>query len=386
MIVLGVGFLLILALLWVVQHLPAPRKTVNAPAAVAAPTGAASNAGSQVKPAPPLALDPGARKAADAKEAIAQLNNVIANALAVLRDPANPNKKAALDALREALRSADPLVAIAAMRQFLASKQDAPTGLGFKVGQNGLLVDAPTLRTFLMDQLGSISSQAGTIDAAEVGRETLSEKTSPDEWAVAMRNVAWSDPDGSKSFLAAKARDLIEYTPWQQLHSGGYLEAFDVAAYSGDASLFNDLAPLAHDPSPVQQAALVAMSRLAAMSPDKVSTYLNSHPDVLADRPLIRADYMGDVDLSDAAQLAQAEAYLQRADVSLEEKSKFLGRLGLPAGFVSNNLLTPPQVPMDIFARRTLVNQTASTWLNSGQFPALQAPLQKLVTFTQPGG
>ena len=276
-------------------------------------------------------------------------------------------------------------MATAAIRQFLAGKEDASTGLGFKVGQNGVLTEAPTLRTFLMDQLGSISTQAGLADAAEVGREVLQTKDSPDEWAVSMRNVAWADPTGSKAYLAAKARELIDYAPWQKTPTLGYLEAFDAASYSGDASLFGALAPLVRESSAVQHAALVAMDRLSALSPDKVSNYLNSHPDVLSDRPLVRADYMGKVDLSDPAQQAQAVQYLQREDVSVEEKSKFLARLGLPAGFVSNNLLTPPETQvMNIFAHRALVNQTASTWLQSGQFPALQAPLQKLVTFTQP--
>ena len=117
-----------------------------------------------------------------------------------------------------------------------------------------------------------------------------------------------------------------------------------------------------------------------------MSSYLNSHPDMLADRPLVRADYLGKVDLSDPNQLGQAEAYLQRTDVTLEEKTKFLARLGVPAGFVSNSLLTPAQGQvMNLADHRTLVNQTATTWLNSGQYPALQAPLQQLVDSTTPG-
>ena len=128
------------------------------------------------------------------------------------------------------------------------------------------------------------------------------------------------------------------------------------------------------------------MDRLSALAPGAAANYLNAHPDLLADRPLVRADYMGKLDLSNSAQQADAVAYLQRGDVSLEEKSKFLARLGLPAGFVSNNLLTPAQTqPADLSTHRAVVNQTATNWLNSGQFPALQAPLQKLVAFTAPG-
>ncbi len=390
LIVLGAGFILVLGMLWLVQHLPASRKPEKPPVASIKTQAVPESKGAAGTPAltdPVVAAAAvAAQKAADTKDAIAELEHAIGDALAALRDPSNPNKPAALDALRGLIQRSASAVSIAAIRHFLSGKEDAATGLGFKVGQNGVLEQAPTLRTFLMDQLGTISTQAGTADAAEVGREILETKTSPDEWAVAMRNVAWADPVNSKNYLAGKARELIDYPPWQQAHSGGYLEAFDIASYSGDASLFSDLAPLANANSILQHAALVAMDRLSALAPDQVSNYLNAHPDLLSDRPLIRADYMGKMDLSDPAQQTQALDYLQRMDVSVEEKSKFLSRLAMPAGFVSNNLLTPPEAQStNIFARRAVVNQTASNWLQSGQFPALQAPLQQLVTFTQPG-
>ncbi len=393
MILLGGALLLVLGLLWFAQHL-ADRRGQGMAAAGSSPWKKipATVGNGVIRPeavAEKTPLPPGRQppeKEDAKKEAVRQLNGIIGNALAVLRDPANPNKLAALDALREALRRAEPAVAIAATRQFLATREDAPTGLRFKVGPNGALAEAPTLRTFLMDQLGSISGQAGVADAAEVGRETLATKTSPDEWALAMRNVAWADPQGSGDYLAAKARELITYTPWRQQPSGGYLEAFDVAAYSGDPTLLNDLAPLAAAASPVQQAALIAMDRLSATAPGKVSAYLNANPGILSDLPMVRADYMGKVDLSDPAQNAQAEAYLRRGDVSMEEKDKFLARLALPAGFVSDNLLTPAQSQNNnLVVHRTMVNQAATDWLNSGRFPALQDPLQKLVTSTAPG-
>lgn len=315
------------------------------------------------------------------------MKRTIERALAVLNDPAISDKASALKALREALARIDPATGIAAVRDFLASGQDGVTGERFKVGPGGVLQSAPTMRTLLMDQLGSWSNQIHTADAAEVARQILDTKGSADEWAVSLRNVAWNDPEGSKTLLAGKARDLITYKPWQQSPTAGYMEAFDSAAYSGDATLLEVLEPLGKDRSAVQQAALVAIDRLSAMAPGPVADYLNAHPEVLADRPLMRADYMGKVDLSDAAQKAEAETYLQRPDVTLPEKTKFLERLGVPAGFVSNNLLTPPYPPaMPILERRALVNQTAASWLESGQFPTLQAPLQTLIEDTRPAG
>ncbi len=316
---------------------------------------------------------------------VEELGRSIAAALAVLNDPNNPNKAQALAALRSALAGADPKVALAAIRQFLQTGQDGKTGLRFKVGEGGVLAEAPTLRTFLLDQLGTLSTEAKTSDAADVAQEILGSKTSADEWALALRNIAWADPNGSKTLLAAKAREMIGYQPWQQNPSGGYLEAFDVAAYSGDASLVGDLAPLAKTATPLQRAAEIALERLSALAPAQVSSYLNANPGVLADLPLLRADYMGNVDLSDPAQEAQAEAYLRRSDVTEAEKEKFLARLATPAGFVSNNLLTPPDIATtSIFAHRTTVNQAASSWLASGAFPALAVPLQTLVQNTAP--
>ena len=92
---------------------------------------------------------------------------------------------------------------------------------------------------------------------------------------------------------------------------------------------------------------------------------------------------MGSLDLSQPDQLAQAETYLARTDVSEAEKDKFLGRLGVPAGFVSETLLTPETITqMPIADHRALVNQTAATWLASGKYPALQGSLQQLITRT----
>jgi hypothetical protein len=387
-----IGGLLLVAVLWgVLKYLPTPKASkgpTDQREVVSNPPSAPGK--DKDAPAPSAAPETPAKMTAPVNpkaEAAAQIVRTIEQTLAVLRDPNNPDKKQALDVLKEALRQAEPPVAIAAIRQFLTSGQDAATGEKFKVGESGVLEEAPTMRTLLMDQLGSLSGETKSTDAAEVAREVLSAKNSPDEWAVAMRNLAWADPQGSKAELAGRARELITYTPWQQSPTGGYLEAFDAAAYSGDASLLEVLAPLASTRSPAQQAALVAMDRLSALAPAQVADYLNTHPNVLSDRPLVRADYMGKVNLADPVQKTQAETYLQRTDISYDEKSKFLARLGMPASFVSNNLLTPAQTStIPLLERREVVNRTAGSWLNSGQYPALQSALQSLINQTKPSG
>jgi hypothetical protein len=364
------GLALILVLLAVVKQLPAVKPGRQGGSAAPAPAGQGAS----------LVVH---------RPTVEELLRSIAAALAVLNDPHNPNKAQALAALRSEFAGADPKVAIAAIRQFLKSGQDGATGLRFKLGEGGVLAAAPTLRTFLMDALGTLSQTAHTEDAAEVAKETLGSLSSADEWALAMRNLAWSDPDGSKPYLAEKVREMLNYLPWQQNPAGGYLEAFDVAAYTGDGSLTGDLANLTQQQSPVRRAALVAMERLSALAPAQVAGYLNANPDVLSNLPLIRADYMGNVNLSDPTQDAEAEAYLARPDVTDAEKEKFLGRLAMPAGFVSDTLLTPSNTTTtSIIEHQAIVNQAASNWLASGSFPALTAPLQTLVqrTAPRPGG
>ena len=353
------------------------------------PRGRRADLVGQSGPAPGTTPAPAATVSAatEKAEAKARLNETIAQALAVLRDPHNLNKKAALDALKDALRDADPKIAVAVIREFLDGKEDAKTGLKFKVGANHELDDAPTLRTFLLDQLGDISLGAGLPDAAEVARATLdAPKDSPDEWALAMRNLALADPDGSRAYLAAKAREMIEYAPWQGTPSGGYLEAFDVAAYAADPSVIQAMAPLIDSTtSAAGRASRIALQRMSALAPEQTATYLNANPTSLADYPLLRADYMGSLNLADPNQLAQAEAYLARPDVSDAEKIKFIGRETVPASFVSETLVTPSTIPVvPIADHRATVNQVTSQWLASGKYPGLQQALQTAVDYTSP--
>src|SRR5207302_3696307 len=129
----------------------------------------------------------------------------------------------------------------------------------------------------------------------------LQTKNSADEWSVSLRNVAWSEQN-SASFLSAKFQEMLSYQPWLEKPSTGMLEAFDVAVYTKDTSLMPRLAELLRGGSvPLQQASGVALDRLAESAPLKVMTYLNNNPGAMADRPLVRADYFANADVSDPA-------------------------------------------------------------------------------------
>jgi hypothetical protein len=84
--------------------------------------------------------------------------------------------------LRKELSAMPTKEAVGAVRQFLDSKADVSTHLGFKLSSNGLLDDAPTLRTFLLDELAHLDPAA----AAEYAAVVLASMDSPDAWAVVL--------------------------------------------------------------------------------------------------------------------------------------------------------------------------------------------------------
>ena len=288
-----------------------------------------------------------------------------------------------LDAFRRELLDADPALAIVAMVKFLATGQDALTGESFIVGKDGELTGTPTMRALMLDLLGRLCKQTRTGEAATVSRALLEKKTSADEWALALRNVAWSTPN-DRAFLAAKTRELLHHEPWRQQPSGGYYEAFDVAVYLRDASFVADFSPLVQgEDKNLQRGASVALDRLAEMAPLDVMNYLNTNPAELAAKPFLRADYFSKADLTQPPQRAAMETYLARADVATDEKAKMLAVLASPGSFASDTLLTPPPSADDEPPQRAAsIHQAATDWLKTNHFPTLTQPLLHLLANT----
>ena len=272
-----------------------------------------------------------------------------------------------------------PSDGIAAILRFLATQEDAATGQGFAVGEGGVLEGAPTLRVFLLDLLGQLSGQTGGGAGAVAAREILKKKDSPDEWAIALRNVAWDEPK-SLPFLAEKMHEMLRYEPWMATPTSGMLEAFDVAVFSRDPTFIPTLFALARgDNRPLQRAATVALDRLAETSPLAVMQYLNSHPDTIADLPFVRADYFAKADLGDLAQRGAVEKSLDRADVGLPEKTKFLHAIASPGSFVSDSLLSTALPPDDGTVRYAGLATAAAEWTRTNRFPALREHVQWLL-------
>ncbi len=283
-----------------------------------------------------------------------------------------------LAALRHMLLAADPHEAIAAIRAFLGTGQDARTGESFGIQKGGGLAGAPTFRVLLLDLLGRIARDAGS-DAADIfSRSLLTRKTSADEWAVALRNVAWRSPD-DRAFLASKMREMLAYQPWSQRPGAGFLEAFDVIVFTRNATFAADLAALAtSEDDGVKRAAAAAMDRLSEMAPLDVMNYLNGHPTEFADRPFLRADYYSKADLSQNQQRQAVEAYLLRPDVTAAEKDKLLSVFASPGTFVGDTLVTQPSAADDPPQRTAGLRAAVGDWLKDNRFPDLVGSLTQL--------
>ncbi|RYD32881.1 MAG: hypothetical protein EOP85_21300, partial [Verrucomicrobiaceae bacterium] len=270
------------------------------------------------------------------------VTKAIREALEVMRagDPVEIER--VLAGLDEAFgRVRDPAGAIAAIMEFLNSGADASTGMGFVVGQEGRLAEATTLRVYLMDQLGRLCRESGSPEASEMGREILRDFGSSDEWAVSLRNVAWTDPD-SGAFLEERVNAMIRHPQWQENPTAGLLEAFDVIVHTGSMNAVPELARMVALPdSPVGRASGVALDRLAGSSPLALTSLLNAEPELMSATPMARADLFAHADLAVPEQRAQMEDYLLRPDVELPEREKFLSSLIQTGRFVSHNLITP---------------------------------------------
>ena len=289
------------------------------------------------------------------------------------------SQKQALALLRQTLASSPASEASAAIRRFLDSKADAATGQGFKIGAKGFLNEAPTLRTFLLDYLGQIDPVA----AAEYARVILSSKDSPDEWAVALRNLAAGDPSADgRALLQQKAGEMLQYGPWQQNPSTGYLEAFDVAVFLGGTGLVPALTELVRlqDNPAVAHAAYLALDRLAINEPAALLGALEADPDLMQGREQTRADYFARADVRDPQQRQVLESYLLDPRTSPQELQQFAGLFPNANYMVSQNLLTPTPTPdhAALTSRDAASLQAVQAWLADPRFASLQRPLQKV--------
>ncbi len=269
--------------------------------------------------------------------------------------------------------------AVAAIRAELASGRDAATGLGFKIAAGSALSETPSARVFLLDELARLDPAA----AAELARSILATKTSADEWAVAMRNLARvENNEGGRAFLEGKMRELLTHEPWQREASAGFLEAFDVAVYLRTTNLVPELAALVRqtDNRAVSHAAYLTLDRLTIETPAQTLARLAEDPALMTGREVTRANYFARAEVGDAAQRALLESYLLDARRSPEELKTLAGLFPNANFMISQNLLTTVSTPdrATLAARDQTALRVVNEWLAEARFSALKPQLEQM--------
>jgi len=345
---------------------------------------------------PPIAPSPEARALEKGPAAMvgppADSNSRLRAACEAVRTA--PNAKAArlqLAELRGTLTAMPTDATVAAIRQMLDSKVDAPTHLGFKVAGNGWLDESPTLRTFLLDELARLDPGA----AADYARVVLASMDSPDEWAVAMRNVARGDvsPEG-RALLQQKTGEMLRYEAWQHNPSVGYLEAFDVAVHLGGTSLVPALTDLVRkqDNAAVAHAAFLALDRMVINDASVLLGALTASPALMQGREQTRANYFARADAGDTAQREILERYLLDPGREASELQIFAGVYPNANYMISHNLLTSNVTPdgAALARRDSDAMRVVGEWLADPRFAQLQPQLlriqQRLQEFKRQAG
>lgn len=232
-----------------------------------------------------------------------------------------------------------PDQAVAYIRDFLATGRDQRTGLAFSIAADGSLEQSPTLRTFLLDMLAGIDPAA----AAAIGREILASPTSPDEWALALRNIARiEDSKSSSDYLRGKTEELIRNPEWQQAPSVGYLNAFDVLVHIEATESTPLLSELLRnkDRKDLAHAAFLTLDRLVQRQPVDLLGRLTADPALRQSRPEMVSQQFARADLRDVAQREIVRSWLLDPSRTAVELRSFAGVYPNNSHFVSRNLLT----------------------------------------------
>lgn len=243
------------------------------------------------------------------------VTDLIQSAWEEFRTGLNPAQAAdLLRTLREGIRQAPEDEAAAAILGFLKSRDDAATGLPFTVGPEGMMGTAPTLRLALLDLLPSLDPMA----SLELARAIMQQRTSPDEYAISLRNMAWNDLDGDlRDELSGRFMDLLD-TPWLDEPSPGFLEAFDISVEVGGSAMFDRMASLAREAmeksNPMaSQAAFMSMDRMVVRDPALLTSALAQDPAWMDFAPQQRASLASRLDITDPAQKELFTRYLSSA-------------------------------------------------------------------------
>jgi hypothetical protein len=242
-----------------------------------------------------------------------------------LASPGPEESTAILQELRERIRAADNQAATEAIVDFLKSGKDAPTRLPFVVGPEGGMETTPTLRTALLDLLPSLDPTV----ALETARGVMDGKNSPDEYALALRNLAWNDAEGDlKKELSDRLEQMIDVKDWVINPSSGFLEALDAGVeistkQSFDSIVRLDSESLAASNEALVRASFIALDRMVLRNPSLLVDTYSQDPEMSGLSPDQRASLLSRLDIADPAQRNVFVNYLSASNHGVGELDYF---------------------------------------------------------------
>lgn len=255
----------------------------------------------------------------------------IDRALAELgRTPTPAEAGTILQHLRDFLNRAQEQEAAGAVVAFLQTGLDAGTGLPFDVGEEGVLASSPSLRVMLLDLMPSLDPYV----SVEVARQIMADGRSQDEYAMALRNLAWHDLDGDMAAeLSAGFSRMMERGDWRAEPSAGFLEAFDIAVALGGPEMLEQVAGaigleqtnLDGTDQAIERAAFIAIDRIALRDPAALVAAFSEDPDFLSHTPRQRASALSRLDIEQPAQGELLVRYLESIDHGQGELEYFTG-------------------------------------------------------------
>jgi len=331
---------------------------------------------------PHLTATYGESTSRETEPTLAELKGELLYLLSRLRSGAPASEvRAALRDSKRVVHAAAPDEAAAIVIALLETGQDAVTGLGFVVGSEGVMDEQPTWRTALLDFLG----QTDPAQFIAYSRVLLGTTTSPDEYALALRNLGWGNVNGRfdteiRGYFAA----MLDRPEWNQQPTVGFLEAFDLAVEAeATEELVSVLEPAGPDgESAVSRAAFVALDRIMLRSPEKLVGKFLANPLYLSSTPLHRASLLSRLDVRQPGQSEILSSYLQRGDHAPGELQYFADLFPNGNRFASHRLVTTPEKGGGILAMQQLDRATLETlrgWVDRPEFAGHRAELAQII-------
>ena len=268
---------------------------------------------------------------------------------------------------------------IYAIFEFLKTGADISTNEAFRVAVNGTLSEHPTLRVALLDYVG----QRARNEISHLTSLILKAKTTPFEWAVALRNYAWATDPQTDAILRSYVFDFVSDEQWRKEASSGYCAGYDLIVATRAHDLIPTLSEYLRDESAavVQRISWMALDQLAMRSPSSFSEVLINDPSLLQSHPLIRATLFARCDPRDPGQMKNLERYLLNVETTKIEIQKFVNSFPLYSqvtGFFLVSELHPnslsEQAMQDLAAL-----ELAESWLSDKRFAELSKPVELLV-------